>query len=102
MTDNEIIECFQKGCALIDNDNVDIEDISGVRHALLHCAEEMLPFIHKYYTGNMCSICWNNKTEEKIRNKDKIKCKYWKVCGNTLKRKYFERDKNVGEINFGD
>lgn len=85
MTDNEIIYCFQNGCDLLKNDDVDNYDINDIKKALERCAESMLPYIHKYVTKKECKNCKNNK------GKTYLKCDSMYECQNTIERKGFKK-----------
>lgn len=85
MTDNEIIYCFQNGCDLLKNDDVDNADINGLKRELEKCAINMLPYIHKYITKKECKNCKNNKKESYID------CKLSSKCADTIERKEFRQ-----------
>ena len=86
MTDNEVVYCFQNGCALLKDDNVDMEDLHEIRESLDKCAKDMLPYIHYYNTGKNCGRCSHNKGEDEA-------CKYRSDCYYTVDRKYFNLKK---------
>lgn len=83
MTDNEVIYCFQNGCSLLDSDDVDREDMNGIRRELEKCAQNMLPYIHRYITKRDCSKCKYNK---KLSYVD---CKFRNECMETIERDKF-------------
>lgn len=84
MTDNEIIYCFQNGCDLLKNDDVDNDDINDIKRALEKCAENMLPYIHKYVTKKECKKCKRNK------GKTYLSCDLAYECQYTIERKGFK------------
>lgn len=85
MTDNEVIYCFQKGCSLLDSDDVDREDLNGIRRELEKCAQNMLPYIHRYITKRDCRNCKHNK---KLSYVD---CKFRNECMETIERGKFDK-----------
>lgn len=87
MTDNEVIYCFQNGCSLLNSDDVDSEDLIGIRRELEKCAQNMLPYIHKYITKKKCKNCKNNKNNKKLTSY--IECKFRSECMETIERAEF-------------
>lgn len=83
MTDNEIIFCFQKGCALLNNDDVQNSDLKKIKDALIECSRTMLPTIHKYSDGKTCENCgYKNKNGY-------CKVESYSECRDTIDRPFF-------------
>lgn len=88
MTDNEVIWCFQNGCSLLGNDDIDNSDISQIRRELEKCAENMLPIIHRCITHKDCQEC-------KEKNKNGY-CKHREEkCYYTIDRPFFKKLKEL-------
>lgn len=87
MTDNEIIFCFQRGCGLLNNDDVDNEDIEKIKNALIECSKRMIPIIHKYSDGKTCEKCCN-------KNKNGYcKVEAYSDCRDTIDRPFFIKNR---------
>lgn len=86
MTDNEVIYAFSEGCALLQNNDVDSEDLASIRKHLDECAHLLMPFVYKYKdTYKWCTKCKNQC------GKTYIQCEYEDDCFYSFNRPHFKK-----------
>lgn len=86
MTDNEILWAFTNGCDLLNRDDIDNSELNQIKRCIEKCAEDMLPYVHKYVTHKDCKNCSEHPKRD-------YSCRVWSMCYRTIDRPHFKEKK---------
>lgn len=89
MTDNEILWAFTNGCDLLNRNDIDNSELNSIKRCIEKCAEDMLPYVHKYVTHKVCDKC----AEYNYKKHQYDGCDFRRECRETIDRPHFKEKK---------